>query len=137
MPHVRSEQHPVTANEVEGLVSYLQGGPTAEQEDPLVVVLVLVHRRGQGAAQDLLDHDAAESRQFLAPLPDRRRIRGWPDRAAERPGHGNGFQFCSTTQQTPAGGCVAGPRRQRLDGGWLLWTSTTRYSVGPENLCGP
>ena len=27
-----------------------------------------------------------------------------------RPVHGNGVQFCSTTQQTPAGGDVAGPR---------------------------
>jgi len=135
--HMGAEKEPVAGDKVEALVLHLQGGPTLEQEDPFVVILVVGHRRTQGPAHDVLDHDAAELRQFLAPLTNRRHVRRWTQSTADQASHGNGFHFCTTTQQTPAAGAGGAPRLHWLVGGWLSWTSTTWYWVGPENLSGP
>src|SRR5665213_1105772 len=74
------EEHPVPRFQNQLLTAYLKLGGSAEQDDPLVVVLVVVNRLVEFAAQDLFDDRFAHLDKLLNPLATR-----WSDRAVQEP----------------------------------------------------
>jgi hypothetical protein len=93
---VRPEQDPVAGDQVEKFVSSLQNVPAAEHDHPLVSSVVV--------SPIVTAHAVPPSGTNVLLAPAQRVL-------------GSGVQFCSTTQQTPAGGAPTGPCLQRVVGG--------------------
>ncbi len=107
---VRPEQDPVPGSKVEALAAHFEHSPTDQDHDAteagdLHTVLTSgrrVGRREKSAADDVRQNNRSLGSGCIEP---------------PQPLSGNGIQFCTTTQQTPAAGAGGLPRLHWLVGG--------------------
>jgi hypothetical protein len=69
----RRQEEPAACLEVDFLTRDDEARAPYKEDDPLVMILPKVERRLEGAAEDLLDHDASQQEQPFDGLAGRRR----------------------------------------------------------------